>query len=63
MTITDCKITPHTNSTVRVTTEEGWHFVRILDGYDMGNQIYENIETRLSDKYRLEMDNYLKPFN
>lgn len=57
------KITQHTNQTVRVTAEEGWHFVRILDDHNMGNQIYENIETRLSDKYRLEMDNYLKPFN
>ena len=56
------KITQHTNNTVRVTAEDGWHFVRILDNQDMGNQIYENIETRLSDKYRIEIDNYLKAF-
>lgn len=53
------RITQHTNNTVRVTAEDGWHFVRILDNANMGNQIYENIETRLSEKYRLEIDNYL----
>jgi len=53
------RITQHTNNTVRVTAEDGWHFVRILDNANMGNQIYESIETRLSEKYRLEIDNYL----
>lgn len=53
------KITQHTNNTVRVTAMDGYHFVRILDNQDMGNQIYENIETRLSDKYRLELDYFL----
>lgn len=56
------KITQHTNNTVRVTAMDGYHFVRILDNQDMGNVIYENIETRLSDKYRIEIDNYLKAF-
>lgn len=63
MTITDCKITPHTSSTIRIEAPEGYHINRIADNINLGKVIYDAIGTRLEDKYVLLLDNYLKPFN
>lgn len=63
MTINNCKITPHTSSTIRVEAPQGYHIVRKKDGEDMGRTIYDGIGTKLDEKYILMLDNFLKPFN
>ena len=51
-----CKITQHTNNTIRVTAPYGYH-IELLDGTYLGKVIYDGIGTRLDDKYKLVLDN------
>ena len=60
MTITDCKITPHTSSTIRIEAPQGYHIIRKSDGEDMGRCVYDGIGTRIEDKYILLMNDDVK---
>lgn len=60
MTINDCKITPHTASTIRVEAPKDYHIVRKADGEDMGRTIYDGIGTKLDEKYILLMNEQVK---
>lgn len=55
------RVTPHTNDTVRIEAAEGYHFETRTGEY-LGKVIYDGIGVRVEEKYRVLLDNYLKPF-
>lgn len=55
------KITQHTNDTVRIVAAEGYHF-ETPTGEFLGKVIYDGIGVRVEEKYKVLLDNYLKPF-
>lgn len=61
MDIKRYKITPHTSDTVRVEADKGYHF-ETLDGEYVGRIVYDGIGTRIENKYKIVLDNYLRPF-
>lgn len=56
MTLQDCKISLHTNDTIRIQAPQDYHFESLDGTINYGNLMYEEIRTKLERKYKLVQD-------
>ena len=56
MTLQDCKISLHTNDTIRIQAPQDYHFETLDGTINYGNVMYEEIRAKLERKYKLVQD-------